>query len=101
MDPYVMVPIVAVVMTFAVPIFAIWTWHQRKLAGMQIEATSQLSAEKAAQYAMQNRDLEERLRVLERIVTDRGYDLAGQIEALREREEPAPQPTSGQSKAVN
>ena len=31
-----------------------------------------------------NAEMEERLRVLERIVTDRGYDVASQIEALRD-----------------
>ena len=37
---------------------------------------------KAAQYAANNTELEARLRVLERIVTDKGYDVATQIEAL-------------------
>ena len=32
--------------------------------------------------------IEQRLRVLERIVTDKSYNLAGQIEALRERTNP-------------
>ena len=48
------------------------------------DKTAQLSAEKAAQYAAHNQQLEERVRVLERIVTDRGYDIAAQIEALRD-----------------
>jgi hypothetical protein len=30
-------------------------------------------------------DLEDRVRVLERIVTDKGYDVATQIEALRDQ----------------
>lgn len=59
---------------------AIWTKHQRKLAELHIQAT----AEKAAQYASHSRELEERVRVLERIVTDGGYDVAVQIEALRD-----------------
>lgn len=54
--------------------------HQQKLA----DSTAQMSAEKAAQYAAHNRELEERVRVLERIVTDRGYDIATQIDALRD-----------------
>jgi hypothetical protein len=62
---------------------AIWTKHQRKLAELQIEAT----AEKAAQYASHSRELEERVRVLERIITDGGYDTALQIEALRDTRE--------------
>lgn len=60
--------------------FAIWTRHNRKMAEIQARAT----AERAAQYASQNQALEDRVRVLERIVTDRGYDVALQIEALRD-----------------
>ncbi|BEU99674.1 hypothetical protein [Novosphingobium olei] len=60
--------------------FAIWTKHNRKVE----EIRAQNTAEKAAQYAAQNQALEERVRVLERIVTDRGYDVATQIEALRD-----------------
>jgi hypothetical protein len=71
-----MIPIIALM----IPIFAIWTRHQRKMA----EITAQAVAEKAAQYATNNADLEERVRVLERIVTDKGYDVASQIEALRD-----------------
>jgi hypothetical protein len=81
-----LIPIFAIALTFAVPIFAIWTKHRQKLAEMEIRATSQLAAEKAAQYASHNRELEERLRVLERIVTDKGYDVATQIEALRDQQ---------------
>jgi hypothetical protein len=60
--------------------FIVWTKHQRKMAEIQVAAT----AEKAAQYAAHSRELEERVRVLERIVTDGGYDTALQIEALRD-----------------
>lgn len=62
-----------------------WTKHQTKMAEMQVKAT----AEKAAQYAQHTAQLEERVRVLERIVTDKGTDLARQIEALREEESDA------------
>jgi hypothetical protein len=51
---------------------------------MQIRATADDTAERAAQYAAKTRELEERVRVLERIVTDKGYDVAAQIEALRD-----------------
>ncbi len=49
----------------------------------QLEANTTLAAEKAAQYAASNARLEERLRVLEEIVTDGGAQTAAQIEALR------------------
>lgn len=54
-----------------------------KLRERQLELEASMVAEKAAQYAAQTERLEQRVRVLERIVTDRGSDLAGQIEDLR------------------
>jgi hypothetical protein len=49
----------------------------------QLEAETTLAAEKAAQYAVSNAELEARVRVLEKIVTDGGLETAAQIEALR------------------
>lgn len=49
----------------------------------QLEVDARLAAEKAAQYAASNAELEQRVRVLEQIVTDRGAETAAQIEALR------------------
>ena len=51
----------------------------------QLEMNSKLAAERAAEYAVSNKELEQRVRVLEQIVTDAGAQTAGQIEALRER----------------
>lgn len=51
----------------------------------QLEAETTLAAEKAAQYASSNAELEARVRVLEKIVTDGGVETAAQIEALRDR----------------
>ena len=48
---------------------------------LEVEAMS--AAEKAAQYAARSGELEERVRVLEQIVTDSGAQTAAQIEALR------------------
>lgn len=53
--------------------------RERKL---EIEAMN--AAEKAAQYAAQTGEIEERLRVVEQIVTDSGVHTAAQIEALRQ-----------------
>ncbi|HEX8364904.1 MAG TPA: hypothetical protein VF603_06430 [Allosphingosinicella sp.] len=50
---------------------------------MEIEA--RMTAEKAAQYAAQTERLEQRVRVLERIVTDKGIDLSDEIERLRDK----------------
>ena len=76
-----LIPIVAILMVFGIPMLAIWTKHRKEMMQMQIQVT----AEKAAQYAASNQELEDRVRVLERIVTDRGYDVATQIEALRDQ----------------
>ncbi|HVF94111.1 MAG TPA: hypothetical protein VM900_07325 [Sphingomonas sp.] len=61
---------------FVKPWFA---YRQRRL---ELEAT--MVAEKAAQYAAQTERLEQRVRVLERIVTDRGIGIADQIDQLRD-----------------
>jgi len=60
--------------------FIVWTKHQSKMAELRVKET----AEKAAQYASHTTELEARVRVLERIVTEKGYDVASQIEALRD-----------------
>jgi hypothetical protein len=49
---------------------------------MEIEA--RMTAEKAAQYAAHTERLEQRVRVLERIVTDKGIVLADEIDRLRD-----------------
>jgi hypothetical protein len=56
-----------------------------KLGDKKLEVEATLAAEKAAQYASRSMELEQRVRVLEQIVTDAGAQTAGQIEALRER----------------
>jgi hypothetical protein len=48
---------------------------------LEVEALN--AAEKAAQYASRSMELEQRVRVLEQIVTDGGAQTAAQIEALR------------------
>lgn len=68
----------------SIPIFIVWIKHQQKMAEMTRDSTAEHTAEKAAQYASQVQRLEDRVQVLERIVTDRGYDIATQIEALRD-----------------
>jgi uncharacterized protein YpmS len=51
----------------------------------QLEVDARLAAEKAAQYATSNAELEQRVRILEQIVTDSGAQTAAQIEALRDQ----------------
>jgi NADH:ubiquinone oxidoreductase subunit D len=50
----------------------------------RLEVEAMNAAEKAAQYASRSHELEERVRVLEQIVTDSGAQTAAQIEALRQ-----------------
>ena len=57
-------------------------WFRLKEKRLVLEANA--AAEKAAQYAASNAELEARVRVLEKIVTDGGIETAAQIEALRE-----------------
>ena len=59
----------------------------------QLGFTADATAEKAAQYASHVEQLEARVRVLERIATDKGADLAQQIEDLR-----GPPPAAAQFK---
>lgn len=54
-----------------------------KFREKKLELEAMNAAEKAAQYASRSRELEERVRVLEQIVTDGGAQTAAQIEALR------------------
>jgi hypothetical protein len=55
-----------------------------KFREKKLEVEAMHAAEKAAQYASRSNELEERVRVLEKIVTDGGAQTAAQIEALRE-----------------
>ena len=79
---WILVPLFALM----IPILAILSgtvfrpWLALQHRKMELEAS--VVAEKAAQYAAQTERLEQRVRVLERIVTDRGADLAGEIDRL-------------------
>jgi hypothetical protein len=55
-----------------------------RLKEKQLEIQAGQTAERAAQYAAQTERLEQRVRVLERIAIDRGSDIAGEIERLRD-----------------
>lgn len=59
--------------------FKRWLKHKETMAG----ALNAQAAEKAAQYAAHVERLEARVRVLERIATDRGADLSETIDQLR------------------
>jgi hypothetical protein len=75
-----LIPIIAISGAFLTGVFNRWA----KLKEKQMELTAKATAEQAAQYAARIATLEERVAVLNRIVTDRNEGLAVQIEALRD-----------------
>jgi len=87
MGPGETMSLIAVVVLVIVVLGLAYSVFERmlKFKERQLELTAANTAEKAAQYAASNQSLEDRMRVLERIVTDRGYDVATQIEALRDQ----------------
>jgi ABC-type phosphate transport system auxiliary subunit len=78
-----LIPIIALM----IPIVAILSRNIGRfirLKEKQLEMIGVQSAEKAAQYAAKTERLEQRVRVLERIVTDKGIVLADEIDRLRD-----------------
>ena len=71
-----------VVIPAAVIIYVANRFFRLRERKLEIEAMN--AAEKAAQYASPSRAIEERLRVVEQIVTDSGVHTAAQIDALRQ-----------------
>ncbi len=81
----ILIPLAGIVMGCSIPIMAIRAKTQLKIAQLRAGETARDTAERAAQYASGVKALEDRVQVLERIITDRGYDIATQIEALRDQ----------------
>jgi hypothetical protein len=80
-------PLLIPIIALLIPIFAILAKTVLKAMEVkerQIMTMGENTAEKAAQYASRVAELEQRVRVLERIVTDGGVQTAAQIEALRD-----------------
>lgn len=84
MDPALLIPILALTIPIIALIGAMLIKPWLALKEKQLERQATLTAEKAAQYAAHTERLEQRVRVLERIVTDRGHDVANEIELLRD-----------------
>ena len=84
MDMGLLVPIIGV----SIPVIALLRtpfrqWMAHKERRLEIEAGR--TAERAAQYAAKTERLEQRVAVLERILTDRSANLSDEIERLRDR----------------
>ena len=60
-------------------------WGIIGLKRKQLDVIARRATDEAATERAQKEQLEQRVRVLEKIVTDNGYQTAAQIEALRER----------------
>jgi type II secretory pathway pseudopilin PulG len=82
MDP-ILVPVMALTIPIVAILGAVVVKPWMKMKERQLEMSSQLTAEKAAQYAAQTERLEQRVQVLERIITDGGHNLSLEIEKLR------------------
>jgi hypothetical protein len=78
-EVFALLIVVAIPTLMIVYVFKRWFAYREK----QLEVDAGLAIEKAAQYAASNVELEQRVRVLEQIVTDSGAQTAAQIEALR------------------
>jgi energy-converting hydrogenase Eha subunit H len=72
---------VALLIPAVLLIYIIRRWFSYK--EKQLEVQARTTAERAAEYATSNKELEQRVRVLEQIITDGGAQTAAQIEALR------------------
>jgi hypothetical protein len=73
---WVLIPIVAILAGVAKRWFS--------LKEKEIDALQRDAVEKQQRYAAQTERLEQRVRVLERIATDKGIDVAEEIERLRD-----------------
>src|SRR3954464_7470630 len=83
MGPEVAIPLAFIVIGLPTIMIMIIDNRFFKFREKKLEIEAMHAAEKAAQYASRSHELEERVRVLEQIVTDGGAQTAAQIEALR------------------
>jgi hypothetical protein len=81
---------IALIVTILLPTLVIIYLAKRFFAfkEKQLEVNSRVAAERAAEYAVSNKELEQRVRVIEQIVTGGGAQTATEIEALRSPSRP-------------
>ena len=82
-DLGVLIPILGIMCGLVAIIGGVFIKPWFRLRERELEMQSRETAEKAAQYAAQTERLERRVRVLERIITDRGLALSDEIDGLR------------------
>lgn len=84
----ILIPIFAIAVPVGVIALSQMVEKLIRLREKQLELVAGQAAEKAARYAANGAEMEQRVRVLERIVTDRGIDLADEIDRLSDRTAP-------------
>ena len=84
-DLGLLVPLFGILVGFTAVVGGVFVkpWIAYRQRRLELEAN--MVAEKAAQYAAHTERLEQRVRVLERIVTDKGIAVADEIERLRDQ----------------
>ena len=90
----VMIPLMGI----GTGMLAIWTSHKRKMTELLVRKTEAEAALGKGAGTDRTEWLEDRVKVLERIVTDKGTNLAAEIEALRDLDN-APRLTSRKDEA--
>jgi hypothetical protein len=101
MDPSTAIPLALIVIGLPTVMLMLIVNRFFKFREKKLEVEAMNAAEKAAQYAARSGELEQRVRVLEQIVTDRGAETAAQIDALRQqpRISRKPEPAGGETAA--
>lgn len=84
-DIGIFIPFFAIMMGISIPITAIKLRHRQKIEEMRLAAGGNRADDgRLARQDSRIEVLEDRIEVLERIITDRGFNVAAQIEALRD-----------------
>ena len=84
MDP-ILIPILGISCGLLAIFGGVYVKPYIKYKQEQLKLQSEMTAEKAAQYAAKTDRLEQRVQVLERLLTDKSTHLAEEIENLRDK----------------
>ena len=83
-----LIPVMGIIMGVSIPITAIKLKHRERIEQMRLAAahSGYGDSRQDSRQAARIEELEDRMAVLERIITDSGVSVAAQIEALRDRD---------------
>jgi hypothetical protein len=79
-----LIPIMGIIMGVSIPITAIKLRHREKIEAMRLAASGNRDSGLSERQDARIEELEDRIAVLERIITDNSVSVAAQIEALRD-----------------